>query len=279
MSTKWDIEIHPNTAFFDLKLKEVWKYRDLLFLFVRRDFVAQYKQTVLGPLWYFIQPLLTTMIFTIIFANIAKIPTGNVPHLAFYLSGLTFWQYFSDCLNATASTFNANQHIFGKVYFPRMIVPLSIVTSGLIKFSIQFTLFIGVTVFYAVEGIVSPNYFMVLTPVLVLILAMTALGVGMIFSSLTTKYRDLIFLLAFGIQLLMYATPVIYPVSVIPDNYRGMIFLNPITHIIETVRFAFLGSGSLNVQGLMYSAIFALIVFMSGLLIFNKVEKKFMDTV
>ena len=279
MNKEWDIIIEPNAKIFDLRLKEVWKYRDLLFLFVRRDFVSQYKQTILGPIWYFLQPLMTTITFTIIFGNIAKISTGGTPHIAFYLAGITFWQYFSDSLNSTASTFTANQQIFGKVYFPRLIVPLSIITSGLIKLSIQFLLFIGIVIYYFLQDMVHPNSYVLLTPLLVFLLAFMALGAGMIFSSLTTKYRDLVFLLTFGVQLLMYATPVIYPLSVIPEQYRGLAAFNPIAHIIEALRYAYLGVGSLSIPGLSYSFCFTFIIFSVGLVIFNKVEKSFMDTV
>ena len=279
MSQKWDIEITPNSKAFDFKLDEVWSYRDLLTLFVRRDFVSHYKQTILGPMWYFIQPILTTLTFTIIFGNVAKISTNGVPHFAFYMAGITLWQYFADCLNTTATTFTTNQQLFGKVYFPRLIVPLSVVTAGLIKLSIQFLLFLLIVGYYFNKGMIQPNVYALLTPLLIFMLAFTALGGGMIFSSLTTKYRDLVFLLVFGIQLFMYATPVIYPSTAIPEKYQTLAAMNPLSHIIEAFRYGFLGVGNLSFYGLLYSFCFTIGLFFLGLAIFNKVERSFMDSV
>ncbi|MBC7888289.1 MAG: ABC transporter permease [Ferruginibacter sp.] len=276
----WTDIISPQTSIFDLKLKEVWRYRDLLFLFVKRDFVSTYKQTILGPIWFFIQPLLTTLTFVVIFGNIAKLSTDGLPMTLFYMAGITMWNYFSDCLNKTATVFKDNAGIFGKVYFPRLIMPLSIVVSNLIRFGIQFLLFIICWAwFYFTTDSVHPNWFILLTPYLVLIMALLALGAGMIISAMTTKYRDLIFLLGFGIQLFMYATPVIYPMSSLSVKYGWIIRANPLSSIIETFRYAFTGSGQFSWGALAYSSVFTLVMLVMGTVIFNKVEKSFMDSV
>ena len=277
----WTEVIQPKRSLFDLKIKEVWKYRDLLGMFVKRDFVATYKQTILGPLWFFIQPLLTTIMFTIVFGKFAKIPTDSLPHILFYMAGITIWNYFSESFTKTANVFKENANVFGKVYFPRLIVPLSIAASNMVKFMIQFLLFIAVLFYYKWTGnkAVQPNSLILITPVLVLLMAGFALGAGMIFSALTTKYRDLSFLLTFGVQLLMYATPVIFSTNSIPDKYKIYVMANPLSPIVETFRYAYLGSGAFSWGSIMYSFIFMLALLLSGIIIFNRVEKNFMDTV
>lgn len=241
---EWDLIIEPTSPWWDLQLREIWKYKDLLFLFVRRDFVSIYKQTILGPLWFFIQPILTTIIFTVVFGKVAKIPTDGLPPVLFYMTGIVAWNYFADCINKTSTTFKTNAHIFGKVYFPRMIVPLSIILSNLIKFGVQFLLFLLFLAYYFFEGAnIHPNVYVLLTPLLLLMMAGIGMGLGVIISSLTTKYRDFQFLIAFSVQLLMYATPVIYPLSFLEEKYRWLALANPMTSIIETFKFAYLGAG------------------------------------
>jgi lipopolysaccharide transport system permease protein len=276
----WTLVIKPTTGWLDINLKDLYHYRDLLFMLIKRDFVAVYQQTILGPLWYFVQPILTTLTFTIVFGNIAKISTDGLPHLLFYMSGIIGWNYFSECLNATSSTFSANASIFGKVYFPRLIVPISNVVSNLIKFSIQLALFL-VFLFYFLsqDAPINPNMTILITPLLLLLMAGLGLGLGIIISSLTTKYRDLRFLVAFGVQLLMYATPVIYPMSELPERYRVYVMANPMTPVIETFRYAYLGEGSYDLMHLGYSFLFMVVVLFIAMVIFNKVEKSFMDTV
>lgn len=278
---KWTEIIRPSSSLLDFRFDEVWRYRDLLMLLVRREYVASYKQTILGPIWVFLQPILTSIMFVIVFGRIAKISTDGVPMLLFYLAGLTLWNYFAESLNKTATVFKDNASIFGKVYFPRLIMPLSIVVANLIKLGIQFMLFLAIWAYYLIkaDSPVHPNIYIVLTPVLVLLLGLLGLGFGMIISSMTTKYRDLIFLLTFGIQLAMYATPVIYPMSSIGPKYRWLIAANPMTGIIETFRYGFLGSGSFSWAALGYSCVFALVITVLGVVTFNKVEKSFMDTV
>jgi lipopolysaccharide transport system permease protein len=276
----WTEIIEPESSLFDLKLGDVWRYRDLLMLFVRRDFVATYKQTILGPLWFFIQPILTTLTFTLIFGRIAGLSTDGSPMLLFYLAGITLWNYFAECLNKTATVFRDNSAIFGKVYFPRLVIPLSIVVSNLIRLGIQFGLFLGVWVYYLfTSDKVHPNGSVLLFPVLIVLLGGLGLGFGMIISALTTKYRDLVFLLTFGVQLLMYATPVIYPLSSISPEYKWIIELNPMTGIVEAFRYAFLGTGAMSLYSLLYSFGFTIFVLLTGVVIFNKVERGFMDTV
>lgn len=278
---EWTEVIEPRTKLFDLRLKELWRYRDLVVMFVRRDFVTNYKQTILGPLWFFIQPLITTITFVIIFGKIAGIETGGPPHLVFYLSGITVWNYFAETLNRTASVFRDNAGIFGKVYFPRLTMPLSIVVSNIVRFCIQFTLFLVIWGYYLLtQDSVHPNAYMLLTPVLLLLMGFMALGLGMVFSAMTTKYRDLVFLLSFGVQLLMYATPVIYPLSKLEGSkYMWVILANPMTPIVETFRYAFLGVGSFQWSYLAYSAAATFVILAIGTLTFNKVEKSFTDTV
>ena len=277
---EWTEVISAQTHLFDLKLKDVWRYRDLLIMFVKRDFVATYKQTILGPLWFFIQPLLTTVTYIIIFGNIAKISTDGLPLVLFYMSGITLWNYFSECLNKTATVFKDNANIFGKVYFPRLVMPLSIVVSNLVRFGIQFLLFLLFWAWYFIKGVnIHPNWYILLTPYLIFLMAVLALGAGMIISALTTKYRDLIFLLTFGIQLFMYATPVIYPMSALSIKYAWLIKANPLSSLIETFRYAFTGSGEFSWYSIGYSTLFAVVLLAIGTIIFNKVEKSFMDTV
>lgn len=276
---EWDSEIKPSNKLLDLKLKEVWRYRDLLILLVRRDFVTTFKQTILGPLWFFITPIFTTIMFMFVFGNIAQIQTGQAPQLAFYLGGITLWNYFSGCLLGTSSVFTANASIFGKVYFPRLIMPLSIVSSKLMQFGVQFGLFIAVIIYYTINGQVRPNMWILITPYLIFLMAMFAMGAGMIISSMTTKYKDLTMLLAFGIQLYMYITPIIYPIALMPAKYRWLIELNPLTGIFECFKYAYLGEGDFTIGMLLYSTVFTLVMLLLGIVIFNKVEKSFMDTV
>lgn len=278
---KWLYEIKPKRGWFEWHLEDLWNYRDLIMLFVRRDFVSQYKQTVLGPLWYLIQPIFTTITFTIVFSRIAGISTSGLPPILFYLSGLTAWNYFADCLNKTSQTFVANAGMFGKVYFPRLAVPVSIVISSLITFGFQFLLFCLVLAYYVFTGDVQLhlNASILLFPVLVVMMALLGLGTGIVVSALTTKYRDLRFLMNFGVQLLMYATPVIYPMDSIGGKLKTVISLNPMSSIVESMRYLFLGSGELNTGNLLYSASVILVILLAGLFIFNRVERNFMDTV
>lgn len=279
----WDVELTPKNNIFDLKIRDVWHYRDLLALLVRRDFVSFYKQTILGPLWFFIQPFFTTIIYTLIFGNLAGIPVDNLPQPLFYLAGITAWNYFSDCLTKTSSVFTTNAGLFGKVYFPRLIVPLSIVVSNLVRFAVQFCLFFLMIGFYAVKGAnVHPNAYLLLFPFLLLLMAALGLGLGMIISALTTKYRDLSFLIAFGIQLMMYLTTVIYPLSYVkakfPD-YQWLVEYNPMTSIIEAFRYGFLGEGTFTMPSLMATSAMTFLILLVGVVIFNRVERTFVDTV
>lgn len=276
---KWTEIIEPQSSLLNLNLKEVWRYRDLLLLLVKRDFVTYFKQTILGPIWFFVNPILTTLIYTLVFGNIAGISTNGTPKIAFYLSGVVMWNYFSTSLTQTSTVFTVNAPIFGKVYFPRLIMPLSIVVSNLMQFGIQFLLFLIIVIYYTFQGQLHPNIFVLLIPVLIILMAAFALGVGMIFSSMTTKYKDMAMLLTFGVQLFMYATPIVYPLSTINDKYKYLIELNPLTAIIENFRYAFLGSGSLNIEALGYSCIMIGILLAIGTIIFNRIQKGFMDTI
>jgi lipopolysaccharide transport system permease protein len=278
--TNWDIVLTPKASLFSFPWGEVWRYRDLLRMFVKRDVVTLYKQTILGPLWFFIQPILTTVVYMVVFGGIAGISTDGLPRILFYSSGVVAWNYFSESFTTTSRTFIENANLFGKVYFPRIIVPVSKVVSGLLKFLVQFLFFVAVLAYHLAIGTgVNPNLNIVFFPFLVLLMAGMGLGFGVIFTSLTTKYRDLTFLLQFGVQLLMYATPVIYPVSTIPDKYRMYILMNPITHIVEGFRYAFLGTGSWSWGGLGYATGFTIILLTIGALIFNRVQRTFMDTI
>lgn len=282
-STTWLFEITPKNKFFSLNLKEVWQYRDLLFLFVKRDVITVYKQTVLGPLWYLIQPLFTSITFTIIFNNVAGINTGSVPPFLFNLAGITVWNYFTACLNGTSDTFKANSAIFGKVYFPRIITPLSVVISNLIKFGIQFLIFIAFYCYYYIKGTdLSVNGIVIFFPVLIVMMGVLGLGLGMLISSMVTKYRDFSNLLGFGIQLLMYLSAVMYPMELIKEKLPKLGWLveyNPLAYTIETSRYMLLNVGKISILGLSYTCVFTIIVFFVGLLVFNKTEKSFIDTV
>lgn len=278
---EWSLIIKPQDKFWDLRLDELWSYHYLVRLFVRRDFVSTYKQTILGPLWFFIQPILSSITFTFIFGNIAGLSTDGLPMMVFYMSGIICWSYFSECLNRTSGTFTSNAGIFGKVYFPRMIVPISGVISNLIRFGIQFLLLILFMVYYMATGAdVHPNWAVLLTPLFILIMAGLGLGLGIIISSFTTKYRDFTFLIGFAVQLLMYASPVIFPLSEIKNPlYRTILEFNPMTPVIEGFRYAYLGSGTLSPGLLAYSSLFTIVVVLLGTVIFHQVEKSFMDTV
>jgi lipopolysaccharide transport system permease protein len=280
-SEKWDLIVKPKSSWFDFNLKEIWNYRDLLILFVKRDIVSTYKQTILGPLWFIIQPILTSFTFTIIFGNIANLSTDEKPKFLFYLAGTTCWNYFSDCLNNTSGTFINNASIFGKVYFPRLISPLSVVISSLLKFLIQFLLFCVVFIVLYFRGAsLQPNILVLLIPYLIILMGIMGLSLGIIVSSFTTKYRDLRFLITFGIQLFMYITPIILPLSEFKGVLRKIVICNPMTSIVETFKAAFLGRPiGYDAYGLVYTTIFTAIVFCFSILLFNKVEKSFMDTV
>lgn len=277
----WDLTIKPKNKWYQIDLYAVWKYRDLLFLLVKRDFVSAYKQTILGPIWFLVQPILTTITFTIIFGNLAKISTDGVPPVLFYMAGITLWTYFSECLNKTSTTFIANASIFGKVYFPRLIMPLSVLVSSMLKLGVQFMLFVLVWIFYLnTNNSFTPNWqYLWLLPFLVLLMAFLGLGFGLLISSMTTKYRDLTFLVGFGIQLLMYASPIVYPLSIVSENVRFYLLLNPITPIIESFKFIFLGNAFFSWGSLLYSLSFAVVLLIISIIVFYKVEKSFMDTV
>ena len=277
---QWTSVIRPVSGWFDLHLSDIWRYRDLIMLFVRRDFVAVYKQTILGPLWFLIQPVFTTLVFTVIFGQVAKIPTDGLPQPLFYLSGIVGWNYFSGCLSKTSNTFAGNAHIFGKVWFPRLAVPISVVISNLITFGIQFALFLCVYAYFYLRGAaVAVSPLIVLFPLLILQMAALGLGFGIIVSSLTTKYRDLAQLVGFGVQLWMYATPIVYPVSQVPAKYQWLVALNPMAPVIEAFRRAFLGVGTVNALQTGMSIVTTLLVLFAGIVLFSRIEKSFMDTV
>ena len=282
-SKEWDTIIENKSALFNIDLREVWRYRDLLAMYVKRDIITFYKQTILGPLWFVIQPLFTTIMFMFVFGGIAGISTDGIAQAVFYLAGLVCWNYFQDCLSKCADTFNANQAIFGKVYFPRLVVPLSIVISNLIKMAIQFTLFLAVYIYYFASGVdFHVNATLLLVPLLIVMLGCLGLGFGMIISSMTTKYRDLRFLITFGVQLWMYATPVIYPLSVMKNTYPKYIWVlvvNPLTAILETFKYAFTGVGEFNWLYLSYSIAFTILILLFGIIIFNRVQRNFMDVI
>jgi len=276
----WDLVIEPTARWFDLRLGDLWRYRDLVTMFVWRDFAASYKQTVLGPLWHIIQPLLTALTFTVIFGRIARLPTDGLPPFLFYMTGNVIWGYFAACLTSTSATFTSNAHIFGKVYFPRLAVPVSVVISRLIAFFIQFALYLGFLVWFWYRGAeVRPNLHIVWLPVLLLLMAGQGLGFGIVISSLTTRYRDLQYLVGFGVQLAMYATPIIYPLSSVPERYQWLVLANPMAAVVEAFRYAFLGAGTFNLLHLAYSAAFTVLLLLAGMLIFHRVERNFMDTV
>jgi lipopolysaccharide transport system permease protein len=276
----WDLIIRPKRHLLDVNLKEIWDYRDLLYMFVKRDIVTVYQQTILGPVWFFVQPIATMFTYMIVFGRIANISTDGIPAPLFYLCGVIIWNYFQDCLLKTSSTFASNAGIFGKVYFPRLIVPLSQVVSGVIKLLIQFALFLVLWVWYlASSDSLHPNLWLLSTVYCLLLMAGMGLGLGIIFSSLTTKYRDLQFLLGFAVQLAMYATPIIYPMSVLSDKLRALLWWNPVAHVIEAFKYGFLGAGSASVSGLLYATAFTAVTLIVGVIIFNRTEQTFMDTV
>ncbi|MDP2159789.1 MAG: ABC transporter permease [Flavobacterium sp.] len=281
---KWLFEISGKKSSFSINYKEIWHYRDLLLLFVKRDIVTFYKQTVLGPIWFIIQPLLTSVIQFVIFSKIADIPSDGVPYFLFVLAGNILWFYFSDSMKATSETFTANQSIFGKVYFPRIIMPLKVVLSNAIKFGIQFVFFLVVLGYYLGQGMaIHPNWYVLLTPLLLLVVAMIALGFGMLISSLTVKYRDLNFVITFGISLYMYITPIVYPTSLVLEKidpkYHQLVYLNPLTSLFDFFKYAFMGSGTLDFGGLLYSFVFSVVIFLVGLVVFNRTEKSFIDVI
>lgn len=282
MQTPWTTIIKPKTSLLQVDFRELWQYRDLYRMLVKRDIVVWYKQTILGPLWFFIQPILTTIMFMIVFGGIAKIGTDGIPQPLFYLAGICLWNYFAESLNQTSNTFIQNSALFGKVYFPRLVVPIATVTSNLVRLGIQLLLFVFVYLYFAffTEATVAPNLYICLVPLLILLLSGLALGFGVLFSSLTTKYRDLTFLLSFLVQLWMYATPVIYPLSTIENpTLKTLMLLNPMTAILETFKYAVLGVGQFRFEYLTYSACFTLFIMALGIVVFNKVQRTFMDTV
>lgn len=276
----WSIEIKPKKKWLDVDLKGIWRYRDLYYMYVKRDIITVYKQTILGPLWFLIQPILTTIMYMFVFGGLAGISTDGVPQPLFYMSGILLWNYFNAAFMVSSNVFTLNASVFGKVYFPRLIVPLSGITSNLIKFCIQLVLFIIIYLYYYIQGVnLSINWSILLFPLLILMIALHAMSWGLIISALTTKYRDLTQLVTFGIQLFMYLTPVIYPLSAAPEKYRIFISLNPLTPIFEAFKYSCMGSGSLDWVGLGYSFIVLLITLFLSVIIFNRVERNFMDTV
>ena len=278
---KWLFEITPKQNLFDLNLKELWRYRDLLMLFVKRDVVTLYKQTILGPLWYLIQPLFTSVIFTLVFNNVAGIKTGEIPPFLFNLAGITIWNYFKECLISTSDTFKKNEQIFGKVYFPRIIMPMSIIVSNLLKFGIQMIILIVFYLYFYLTGHnISPNGYIIFFPLLVLLMGMLGLGLGMIISSMVTKYRDLTFLVSFGVQLLMYISLVVIPLSLFQEKgVEWLVKYNPMAHIIESGKFMLLNEGVVSKFGVLYTISSTFIILILGTLIFNKTEKSFIDTI
>lgn len=275
----WTDEIKSEHKLFSINFKEIYQSRDLLLMFVKRDYTTFYKQTILGPLWFFIQPLLTTLVYVILFGQIANLSTDGVPQVLFYLSGIVFWNYFSEVLTKTSSVLKDNSNIFGKVYFPRIIMPLSIVLSGLIKFGIQFVLLSFLLIYYLYFGSITPTIYILLLPLMVLLIALFSFAIGLIFSSLTAKYKDLIFLLTFGIQLAMYITPIAYPISSMPEKYKWIAKANPLSSLIECIRYGFFGVGTFSGYDLLYSSITILLTLILGIVIFNKIEKSFMDII
>lgn len=280
MDNEWTIEIKPKKKWLDVDIKGIWRYRDLYYMYVKRDIITVYKQTVLGPLWFIIQPVFTTIMFVFVFGNLAGISTDGMPQPLFYMAGILLWTYFSDCFNNCSNVFSNNAAVFGKVYFPRLVVPLSSITSNLIKFCIQLVLFIAMYIYFATQGApVAINWYILLFPFLVFMIAFHALSWGLIISALTTKYRDLRQLISFGVQLLMYATPVIYPMSTTGGNVRTILELNPLTPIFEAFKYSCMGCGSLSWGGLLYSFIFLVLTLFLAVIIFNRTERNFMDTV
>ena len=276
---EWTTVIKPKNSLLDLKLKELWQYRDLIIMFVKRDFKTMYKQTILGPLWIIINPILTTLMQTLVFGNIANISTDGMPQFLFYMAGNTIWLYFSGCLTKTSNTFVANAGVFGKVYFPRLVTPVSIVISGLISFGVQFAMFAVLIVYYASKGIIQPNMMIIAVPFMIVELALLGMGCGIIISALTTKYRDLAVLVTFGVQLWMYGSAIIFPVSALPEKWGNFLMINPVVPVVEAFRYAFTGHGTVSFQYLGISVVVTFAIMFVGVIIFNKVEKTFMDTV
>ncbi len=276
---EFETVIVPKTGWFDIDLKDIWRYRDLIFLFVKRNFISQYKQTILGPAWAIIQPLFTTVIFTVVFGNLAGLAASGVPTFLFYLSGNIAWNYFASCLTQTANTFTSNAAILGKVYFPRLVMPISTVLTNLISFGIQFVMFAAFLLLYTIQGSVHPNCYVLMLPLLILQMALLGLGTGIIISALTTKYRDLKMLVGFGVQLWMYATPVAYDIGIIPAKYMDLYMLNPMTSIINLFRYGFLGVGTFQTGYYLLSWLITLIILCIGIVLFSHVEKTFMDTI
>lgn len=277
----WTDVIGPEKRIFSFSLSDLIHHKDLLLMFVWRDFVSTYKQTILGPIWFLLQPLLTTVIFVFVFGNFAGLSTDGVPMFLFYLAGVTIWNYFSECFTRTSSVFSANAGLYGKVYFPRLIIPLSIITANLVKFFIQFLLFLVVLIYFvfATKSVIMPNVNVLVTPVLLVIMAGFALGGGLLISAMTNKYRDLVHLVGFGVQLLMYVTPVIYPVSSLSPQNQKLALINPLAHVIEAFRFSWTGAGSFSYMGLLYSFVCMLVLLFAGIALFNRVESTFMDNV
>ena len=276
----WDIVISSKNKFFKLNFYEIWSYKDLILMFVKRDVITIYKQTILGPIWFVIQPVMTMLIYVFVFGNIANISTDGLPQPLFYLAGIIMWNYFSECFIQISETFVQNTEIFGKVYFPRIVIPISKIISSLIKFLIQFILFIIFLLFYIINmNVVNPSFWILLMPFLLVLLSALGLGFGLIFTSLTSKYRDLKFLMQFGIQLLMFSTPIIYPLSSLKGDVLEIMKLNPLTHIIEAFKFSFLGQGSLDFGGILYSTIFTILIVFFGIYVFNRTEKNFIDSI
>jgi lipopolysaccharide transport system permease protein len=276
----WDLTIRPKRHLLDINLKEIWHYRDLIMLFVRRDFVSRYKQTILGPFWFILNPLISTLMYTLVFAGIAKIPTEGIPPQLFYLSGIVGWSYFAACLNGTSSTFISNAGIFGKVYFPRLSAPISVIISSIVQLGIQLLLLAVVMIYYSIKGFeIQFNWYILYIPLLIVNLALLGLGIGIIFSALTTKYRDLSNLMGFGVQLWMYITPVIYPSSAVPEKYRIFVFINPVAPLVEAFKYGLIGAGEFNPGRLLYSVVVTLILLFIGVVLFNRTEQNFMDTV
>jgi ABC-type polysaccharide/polyol phosphate export systems, permease component len=277
---KWTTEIRSRSGWFDIDLWELWKYRDLILLFVRRDFVAVYKQTILGPIWFLVQPVFSTIVFTVVFGRIAQIPTDGLPPVLFYMSGIVIWNYFAGCLAKTSDTFVSNAGIFGKVYFPRLTAPVATVISNLVTFTIQFSLFLTILTYFGLKGgVVKPNLWLLIIPLLLLQMAALGLGFGILVSSLTTKYRDLTFLITFGTQLWMYATPIVYPMSQIPEKWQWVYALNPMAAVVEAFRYALLGAGAIRIWQLGISLGVTVLVLFIGIILFSRTEKTFMDTV
>lgn len=277
----WTTVIRPETSVFNFPLRELWEYRDLLILFVRRDFVTFYKQTILGPLWFIVQPVFTTLVYILVFGRLANIGTDGIPQPIFFLAGITAWTYFAECMTKTSTVFKDNAQMFGKVYFPRLVVPLSIVISNLIRFGVQLLLFLSVLGYYLFQGSAIQVQWSIIyiLPLVVAIMALLGLGLGLIITALTTKYRDLTFLVTFGVQLMMYATTVVYPLSAAPPKWKNLLQLHPMTGVLEAFRYGFTGQGEFNLESMSYSVLVTIITLLTGILIFNKTERSFIDTI